>query len=287
MRQKSYNASMKNTDELDEIEELEEPEAGAQYDAIAYYYNLQYETVSVDLDFYRELARRAVANAKVLELACGTGRVSVPLARAGMRVTGLDNSEGMLGYARARLQNEKPDVQNRCRFVAGDMRDLDAALGNEQFDFVFCAVNSFQHLLEQADQLACLQSVRKHLAPVGIFVLDCYNPEQKDNYPADGRLELVDTLPNPERGSIVHIFQSATANPTQQQRHYNFFYDETLPDGTFRRATTSFTLRYSYRYELQLLLEKAGFSITDFYGSYDFDEFGDGSDKLIYVCRKG
>lgn len=257
----------------------------SEYNPIAYYYDLEYIHVTADLDFYREMARQAGAQARILEIACGSGRVALPLLRAGFRFTGLDNSSEMLKIARQKLAAEPPEVQQRGWFLEADMREFD--LKGEQFDLIFIALNSFQHLLTQADQLAFLRAVRRHLAPAGRFIVDTINPEEKESYPADGRLELNTSFPNPQNGGTVYVLLSTTANPSEQQRHYTYFYDDTAPDGTVKRAVTSFDLRYTYRFELELLLDKAGFSIEDLYGSYEFDEYGPGSGKLIYICRRG
>jgi hypothetical protein len=141
--------------------------------------------------------------------------------------------------------------------------------------------------LNQSDQLAFLKAVRRHLAPAGLFIIDSFNPEDKESYPADGRLELNTAFPNPLTGGTVYVFLSTTANPAEQQRHYTYFYDDTASDGSVRRSVTRFSLRYTYRYEMELLLDKAGFTLEDLYGSYEFDEYSTGSGKLIYVCRRG
>lgn len=255
------------------------------YDPIAYYYDLEYSRVTGDLEFYREMARQLGAQAHILEVACGTGRVTLPLLQAGFRVTGLDSSPGMLELARQKLANEPPEVQQRGQFIQADMRNFD--FNEAQFDLILVALNSFQHLLTQADQLAFLKTARRHLAPVGRFILDTYNPEEKESYPADGRLEFNTAFANPRTGGTVYVFLTTTANPGEQQRHYTYFYDDTAADGTLRRSVTNFDLRYTYRYEMELLLEKAGFNLEELYGSYDFDDYGPGSNKLIYVCRRG
>lgn len=257
----------------------------SDYDQIAYYYDLEYSQVTGDLDFYREMARQVGAQARILEVACGSGRVAIPLLEAGFRVTGLDNSRQMLDLARQKLAAEPEEVQKRGRFLEADMRDFD--LQNEQYDLIFIALNSFQHLLTQADQLSFLRAARRYLAPAGLFIIDVLNPEEKESYPADGRLELNTSFPSPRSGGTVHVFLSTTANPAEQQRHHTYFYDDTAPDGSVKRYVSSFDLRYSYRYEMELLLDKAGFSVEDLYGSYEFDEYGLGSNKLVYVCRRG
>ncbi len=255
------------------------------YDSFADYYDLEYQQVTADLDFYHEMARRAGARGQILELACGSGRISLPLLQAGFKVTGLDLSHRMLELARARVALESPDLQQRASFVQGDMRDLGQTLGREEYDLIFIGINSFQHLLTQADQLACLREIRLHLAPAGLFIIDVFNPEEKEHYAADGRMEYNGAVYNSSNHSTVHIFLSTLAQPADQQRHYHYFYDETFADGRIKRTVARFSLRYLYRYELQLLLERAGFAVQDLYGSYEFDEFGEGSAKLIYVCR--
>lgn len=254
-----------------------------RYAAIAHYYDLEYQYTTSDFEFYREMARRAGANPHLLELACGSGRLLMPLAQAGFRITGLDYSREMLAVAQTRLNREDKVVQERVHLTQGDMRDFDL---DQQFDLIFVALNSFQHLLTQSDQIACLQAVRRHLAPAGLFIVDIYNPEEKENYPADGRLEYNGNFDNPATGGSVHILLSTTAEPALQLRHYVYFYDETARDGTLRRTTTTLDLRYTYRFEMELLLNKAGFAVEEFYGSHDFDEYGPGSSKLIYVCRR-
>jgi SAM-dependent methyltransferase len=277
-------------DQADEDEGLEDETGDSEpvdhYGRIAYYYDLEYSRNRQGLRFYHEMARRAGTKARILEVACGSGRVSQPLLRAGFTVTGLDLSEEMLQLARKKLEGLPEEIRQRASYVRGDMRDLDAALGTQEFDLIFIAINSFQHLATQADQLACLQSIRQHVAPAGRFIIDVFNPEDKESYPADGRLEYTGASPNPLNNSQVHVFLSTLAQPAEQKRIYQYFYDETFPDGTVKRTVNRFSLRYLYRFELQLLLERAGFSIEDLYGSYDFEEYGEGSPKLLYVCRR-
>jgi SAM-dependent methyltransferase len=253
------------------------------YDNFAEFYEAKYADVTHDLEFFIEMARRAGANPRILELACGNGRVTLPLLEAGFRVTGMDISEKMLEIARRKVA-EKPALAERAHFLKGDMRNFRL---EEQFDFIFIPLSSFQHLLEQSEQLACLQSIRQHLAPAGLFIVDIYNPETKVNYPADGRVELAKEFTNPLNGNRVQTFLSITADIARQVRQTTFFFDEIFPDGTVRRTVAPLKLRYTYRFEMQLLLEKAGFSIEELYGSHEFDELDEDSDRLIFVCRRG
>lgn len=286
---------LEEPDQADDEEEAGEPveSEGSRfgpvdnYDRIAYFYDLEYRYRQQDVRFYLEMARRTGSKSRILEIACGAGRVSQKLLEAGFNVTGLDISEQMLRIAEKKLLDSSEEIRARGRYVRGDMRDLDATLDNEQFDLIFIAINSFQHLRSQADQLACLQSIRKHVAPAGRFIIDVFNPEDKDSFAADGRMEYIGPMFNVLNNSNVHIFVSTQASPSEQKRIHHYFYDETFEDGTVKRTVGIFRLRYLYRFELQLLLERAGFSIEDLYGDYDFEEYGEGSPKLLYVCRRG
>jgi SAM-dependent methyltransferase len=125
-----------------------------------------FRSPSGDVDFYRGLAREA--GGPVLELGCGTGRVLLPIALDGIACTGLDSSEAMLGELKARRPPEN------LRLVSGSMRDFD--FGSARFGLIFSAFGSFQHVLAVEDQLACLDAVRRHLAPGGFFAFDVFTP---------------------------------------------------------------------------------------------------------------
>jgi SAM-dependent methyltransferase len=123
-----------------------------------------------DVPFYVDLAREAAASGlPVLELGCGTGRVTIPIARAGVEVVGLDSSPAMLGIARRKAAAVGADVT----WVEGDMRDF--AL-DQRFGLVIIPFRSFLHLLTDADQEACLACVRRHLIPGGRFALNFFVP---------------------------------------------------------------------------------------------------------------
>ena len=114
-----------------------------------------------DLPLYLELAREH--GRKVLEIACGSGRVLVPLARAGCDVVGIDVSPHMLALAQAKLSGE-----HRARLIQADMRDF--VLDEADFDVAIVAVKSFAYLTESDDQLSCLRRIhaRERLAIPGL-----------------------------------------------------------------------------------------------------------------------
>jgi SAM-dependent methyltransferase len=120
------------------------------------------------IPYYVDLARREAG--EVLELACGTGQLAVPIARAGFPTVGLDLSAEMLNAPRERTAAARVSVE----YVLGDMRNFD--LGR-RFALVFIARNSLLHLCSTEDILAAFAAVRRHLAPGGTFAFDVFNPD--------------------------------------------------------------------------------------------------------------
>ena len=123
-----------------------------------------------DVDFYKTLAP---AGSDVLELACGTGHVLIPLAEAGFRVTGLDRSPGMLAQATAKVERLPSALQTAIRLVSGDLAEF--AL-DETFDVVLIPARSFMFLLTIDEQRACLARIHSHLRPGGVTAIHLFDP---------------------------------------------------------------------------------------------------------------
>jgi ubiquinone/menaquinone biosynthesis C-methylase UbiE len=145
------------------------PEEYYYDEPIARRYDLMVPVPQAEVDFYLELAREAQAQGlRTLEPTCGTGRMTIPLAKAGIRMVGVDISPAMLAVGRER--GAGLDIE----WVEGDMRSFE--LG-EQFGLAIIPVGSFQLLLEVEDQLACLRCIHRHLAPGGRLAFEIENPD--------------------------------------------------------------------------------------------------------------
>lgn len=125
----------------------------------------------VDRDFYLDLANEY--GGPVLEFGCGTGRITLPLARRGVDVTGMDASHSMLEVLRAKLAKESAGVQRRTRVIEGDFR---THYVGDQFSLVVIPFRPMQHMYTTEDQLAALQNAGRHLADGGILAFDVFNP---------------------------------------------------------------------------------------------------------------
>ena len=233
------------------------------YAPIADIYDFAWGDFNDDVDFYANLAR--AVDGPVLELGVGSGRVALPLAEDGYDVTGIDTSPSMLACARERLAAAKP--KGKVELVAADMTSFD--LGR-RFGLVFCAANTFQHLLTTADQRACFACVAKHLAPDGIFAMSIRSPVSVSwEEDAQTPLLLDWTRVDPETGETVMKLVGAQADAARMVRKLTYVYDRVARDGALRRQVFVTELRYSTEAEIRLLLQEVGLRVTHVYGDYD------------------
>jgi SAM-dependent methyltransferase len=237
-----------------------------------------------DVAFWRAMA--AAASGPVLELGCGTGRILLPLARAGHDITGLDLTPHMLARCRAKLEQEPAAVRTRVRLVQGDMTAFD--LGR-RFALVTIPFAGFQHLRTVEQQLACLGCCLSHLLPGGRLVLDLPNPDPAppSHASADEAVEgeasaQVAELPG---GARVRWWATVLEYDRATQCHeYELTYEVTEAGGAVTRLQETFPLRYIFRYELEHLLVRAGFRLEALYGDHDAAPFAGGSPALIAVA---
>ena len=130
------------------------PDFGLLYDSVPLY------QARKDVDFY--VAEAKAAQGGVLEVGCGTGRILLPIARAGSSIVGIDSSRQMLARCRAKLAAESAEVRKRARVEDHEMRDFD--LGS-RFPLIIAPFRVLQHLTTIDDQLRFLENVARHLAP--------------------------------------------------------------------------------------------------------------------------
>ncbi|MGD2175622.1 MAG: class I SAM-dependent methyltransferase [Candidatus Brocadiaceae bacterium] len=233
-----------------------------------------------DVGFY--VARATAADGPVLELGCGTGRVLIPVARAGCETVGLDISEHMLRKCREKLAREPAEVRARVRLVTEDMTGFD--LGAE-FGLITTPFRPFQHLVAVEQQLACLECVRKHLAPDGRFILDVFNPDPRkltDPTALEEREDFAD-LRLPDGRTLRRTHRFSARHPAVQCNDVELIYYVTDLQGDTERHVHAFPFRYFYRYEVEHLLARAGLRVVELLGSFDGSPFADDSPEMIFV----
>lgn len=205
----------------------------------------------------------------VLELACGTGHVLIPLAEAGADILGLDISAEMLRECECKASERKVEV----KAILGDMRRFDL---ERKFATIFIAGNSFQHLLTSEDVSACFASVKGHLKPGGRFIVEVFNPSLMLLAREPGKRFMVG-----ECGEYVLSEDVKYDLATQiNQINWHFWHRPTGGE-----KTLSFAMRQFFPEEFNLLFEHHGFRVEDKFGDLDGSEFRSESRKQIVVAK--
>jgi SAM-dependent methyltransferase len=223
----------------------------------------------------------------VLEVACGTGRVAIRLARTGAKVVGIDLSPRMLEVAKG----NSAQISN-IRWIEGDMRSFQLT---ERFILALIPGHAFQNLNTPDDQAACLGCVRSHLRPGGILVvhLDHMNTENMKwlgGLCGDQRgvFEAAEQFSHPETGRQVRASRAWSYEPATQTAVVQTAWDEMSPDGQTlsRFEREPIRLHCVFRFEMEHLLARVGFEVEGLYGDFFRHELQDDSPSMIWVAKR-
>ncbi len=260
------------------------------YARIAAFYDLEHDSYEADLQFYRDLANGS--GPTIIEVGCGSGRVTIPLARMGREVTGIDSSAEMLARCRQKLGQEPRALQQRVHVVQADARHLRAAVSGH-FALGIISLNTFAHFVTPADRLAVLTELRACLVPGGRLALDLDLMGLRRMLESPGQVWLLgtETLPSdngtpdePEGINVAH-FASAVPAPSPNAAIVTHFYDSINADGVVHRTMTAMTLGLLTRNEAELTLLHAGYVVEAVYGSYELDSYESDSERAIIVAH--
>jgi SAM-dependent methyltransferase len=222
--------------------------------------------------FYADLAKQV--GGTTLEVACGTGLVTIPLARQGISITGMDIVPAMLAHA----QNKSAALGLSIRWFQCDARNFDL---HEQFSFIYMTGNAFQAFLNNADQQDLLYNIRKHLATGGIFAFETRNPNWSDCSTDLNETEWM-TYTN-DKGFTVRITETRQYDHAAQVLAYTLFRRWTEA-GDAKERITRIAIRYTFPQELNALLERSGFRVMHQYGDWDKSPLTKDSPSIISVC---
>ena len=224
-----------------------------------------------DIPFFVRMA--CESGGSVLELGCGTGRILIPTARAGVAILGLDICSSMLSMCRRKLACQPSAVRSRVELVEGDVCRF--ALGRK-FTLATAPFRLFHHLLTVRDQLACLACIRKHLAKDGRLVLDLFNPSlplllDQSRF-SEWRDERPFTLPDGRK--VIRGHRTISVDLFEQVFDCEVIYYITHPNGHRERRVHRLPTRYLFRYEAEHLLARSGFQLEHVLASYDGRLYG-------------
>jgi SAM-dependent methyltransferase len=235
------------------------PAGVSVYDSIARLYDPWSVSVTEDVSFYVDEARRA--GGPVVELGVGTGRIAVPTAAAGIAVIGVDSSPGMLVVCR-----EQAELEGVAGLLDLRLGEIGAPPVEERVRLVTCPFRSYLHLLDDEARLEALGAARELLVPGGRFVFDVFAPSEQDITDTHGRwLER-------EPG----IFERADWDTDERTLTLSVRGDS---------GATSFVLAWLSNDEWRELLERAGFQVIGCYGWFDKRPYAGGEDT-VWIARR-
>jgi len=242
------------------------------------YYEQAYRRRRDDVRFYANLAEEHGEGGRVLELGCGSGRVTREIARRGVEVVGVDLVQAMLDHAAARLLKEPKRVRERIRLVRGDLRSVRL---EERFDLVVSPFNVFMHLYARRDVERALETVRAHLERGALFVFDVLMPypEMLSRDPA--RVYKVGKVKR--GGREYHYRERFEYDPVRQVQQTDLAFVGVDDPADFH--LTPLTQRQFFPAELEALLHYNGFAIVERFGDFERRPMDDDADSQILVCR--
>ena len=255
------------------------------YQITAKYYDGAYSAKPdlVDLPFYLELAERS--RGPILEIACGTGRVLLPIARKGIEIHGVDNSQPMLQILKNSLAGEPEDVRKKVTLHEGDMRDF--RLG-EKFPLVIIPFRPMQHMHTVQDQVHALTTAAAHLSETGILAFDVFYPKfEMINTKMGEEVQEMEWSSTSDRATIVRrYFRKDSVDKINQIFSFTFIYRTFQAGELILQETEDFRLSYFTYPHLRALFLLAELEPVAEYGSFANAPLDNSAQQMIFLLRK-
>jgi cyclopropane fatty-acyl-phospholipid synthase-like methyltransferase len=247
------------------------------YDLIAPFYDIEHAHFDEDVSLYINFAE--LCDGPLLELACGSGRLLVPLACEGHKLTGVDSSVSMLNLARQAL--EQVGVAEQCTLVQENMSTVHL---DQKFQLAFIALGSFGHVYTRHEQRQTLAGVHHHLIVGSRFILDISNADVRYMEQLSGQVLHQGTWKRDD-GTLFSHFVSPASSPAKHLLELTHFYEEHRQGEAIQRTVTTTHLYLFEKNEVELLLEEAGFEIIDVFGDYELSPFEHESPRMIFIAQ--
>jgi len=231
-------------------------------------YDALHNNIGTDENVIKYYAKKC--NGPVLEIACGTGRLSKYIIDLGLPYTGIDNSKPFLEISQQKFgKNGTFLYQNMQNFKL-----------SEKFDFIFIGFNSFLHNLTDKDALNCLRCVREHLNSDGIFLLSIFLPDPEFLY-RDEYLYKARTFFDYD-GKQCRVMEK---NSYDDETQINSLIWQLEIDGKLSDETYCFKQRMFYPHKMHLLFQESGFNVNEKFGDWDMNPMDEESPLQIYICK--
>ncbi|MEE9150941.1 MAG: class I SAM-dependent methyltransferase [Thermoplasmata archaeon] len=237
------------------------------------HFDLQNKDFLKDIPFYLEQIKRY--GEPVLELACGTGRITIPIAEKGIQIAGLDVSGPMLSHAKKKAKEKGVNVD----WIRADCRDFKL---NNKFNLIFFPFNSITHLYDLESFEACFSRVKEHLTDKGRFIIDVFNPSLDILRRDPTKRYPVAEYPDPDGKGTVTVSETNIYDTASQINRIKWYYNI----GGKEEFVKENNMRILYPQELDALLHYNGFTIESKFASYDMMPFYSRSLKQLIICLK-
>lgn len=210
----------------------------------------------------------------VLELGCGTGRLTLPIAEKEYKVVGIDTSRILLNYGRKKRNKKNLDV----KFIQADMRNFYL---NQKFNLILIPFNTIHHILSLDNIEKVLDNVKNHLSEEGRFIVELFNPNFDILNRDSNKKHNVVTYKDPYTEKEIDIYEKTRYDTAKQLLHLTWFY-ETEADVIKKRE---WKVRVWFPKEVDTLLSNNGFQIEQKYGDFDESPFTNNSGQQIIICK--
>lgn len=258
---------MKIRTEKDNLEEYNDPNL----------YDKENNPYIDDIKFLMKWAEKK--GSPIIDLACGTGRATIPLGEKGYELLGVDIHTGMLELARKKTDGKNLPIT----WVEQDCTKLDLGVKSP---FIYMVGNSFQHFLTNEVQNQLLTSISDHLDEDGVFVFGTRFPSA-DELLQPATEEYWKSYRDEEIGRIVDVYTISNYDSLTQVQHYTTIRRSKDDHGNIVSETKSnIALRYVFPQEMKRLLSENGLEIVEVYRDWNENSLSSDSDQMIYVCQK-
>jgi len=242
---------------------------------IADIYDKEHPLTTSDEDFVFYIDQCKKTSGDILELACGTGRLIVPILEAGCSIEGLDLSGPMLNILEQKLKTKRLTTQLYQKNMADFKID-------KKYQLIFIAVSSFFILNGQEEQINCLKCCRDHLVDGGRLIIDCLIDSYERNMQRSGELKYFNKLEDNDK--IVLIYVSSKMNTIQQRENIIFHYQIYSSDGILEKTVIRhLPWRWIHPDEFKLMAQIAGFSSLKLFGGYHLGPLEESCHEMVAI----
>ena len=228
-----------------------------------------------DLEMWKHLCHKSCGN-NVLELASGTGRISIPLLREGFQVTGIELSEAFATRAGEKVK----ELGFKAEFHTANIMNYSL---ERSFDTIIIGYNSFLHLLENHQAESCLASTFKHMHADSRLYIDIYMPSPLHYYrPENIRFDVLEYFDS-QLEKEVFIQETNDYDPESEINHLTWYYST---ENEKDIMVNTFTTRMYWPDTMNRMLIEAGFEILNIWGDYNYSPFSEKSSLQIFELKK-